>query len=300
MRHFSLLAILVMIGPFASTATPKASCQPDLVPKTVLAEGEAELRDELLTSMLDNARALVAQGKTDPELARQLRWTANEGVNIQSSEDLKKLTPAQMEALRLVSLLDPHPATWKEDVHFEGAPLEISLGAYPIFGLGRVVAHVTVQDLTLNGTVKERLLGVTFVLPLIDGDNTAVELPAVVRSVPMKWGTGNDRAKIKRRNSVANRHQRQFDHLVLGQPRLRLIHSVTSLSREKVMGRFIYILPGNGLNSRLIMQAPTNESAYAAVAQSLDTIFITAFTGEKEVRVINGYQNGDNKSPIKR
>jgi len=292
---------LALGAPLAQADRTDGCGQGLLIPKTVLEAGEAQLRDSILELLIAEARIAAAQSKVDPELAKQLRWTANEGVNIQSAEDMKALSPMQLEAMRIATLLDPAPAVWANVPHFADNPLEIALNSYPELGLGRVTAHLSLNDLTLNGNVKERLLGVTFIFPLIDGDNTSVELPAIITSMPMQWGRGNDRAKITRRRSLMGRHRRRFDQETLGQPRIRVLHSVISLGREKTpAGRFIYVLPDTEQNSSLIFKASANPLAKYALAKSLEGIFATALSAAKEVKVINGYQNGDNKSPMSR
>ncbi|MGE4131308.1 MAG: hypothetical protein AB7F86_06695 [Bdellovibrionales bacterium] len=298
--------LIVLLAGFATTnlyAHKGEPCQKRLTSQPHLTAEESELRDQILTLMIAEATPKVEAQQKDAELAQQLRWTANEGLDLSNgiTSFSKQTSPIQLEALRLATLLDSVGAEWKKKVHLGNDPLALDLGAFPQYGIDRVLAHISFQDLLLNELPKERLMGVTYEIRLTPGHLTSINLPKVSVSIPMSRGRGNDKQRWIRRNQVIRRHRSRFDSLTAQYESLRFLHTVVSLSRANAKAEpAIFLVPESELDSGLILRPPMKFSQVAELHLAIESLFEETFNGHKDVTVLTGYQNGESRNPAAR
>ncbi|MCB0379301.1 MAG: hypothetical protein KDD33_12480 [Bdellovibrionales bacterium] len=246
----------------------------------------------ILQSLVEKAERLVEQGEIDAKLAQKLIAEANKGIDISNPSP----SPLHMRAFAAAGKLKGQQARWTLVRRFTKNPQGVLLGEFPDQGIEAVKANVSFLDLQLNGAIKERLMGVTFVIRTTEGDLRSQDLPKVMKTIPMDWNKANSMPAYKRRLSLLHSHKELFDK-VADDPFYRVLHSVISLNR---LGRDVenFLIPTTEINPLTKLR----ESREAGMADpylvfALRDLFLTSLTGKRDVKVMNGYQNGDSRNP---
>jgi len=245
-----------------------------------------------LEALIEEAERLFRADQKDENLAQLLTATANQGIDIENMTDL------QLNAFRLAGLIKAPPKKeWKRLTRYKNNPKTLELGAFPERGIDFVRAHIIMSELTLNGKTQERLLGVTYEVSLTPGDGRSRDLEAVTEGKISTWEQANSEAKYKRRKRLIHILKEKFDYLARGED-TRLLHAVVSLARHKsILGS--YVLPKTQIDpiSAFSLEDQTLTENYEV---EMRNHFLSVLSGERDVTVLTGYQNGNARNPSHR
>ena len=247
--------------------------------------------DHNLERLVDEAELVLMDGKKDAELAALITSVANEGI------DVANMTSLQLEAFKIASLIKPPPRKeWVSGTRYRKNPKTVELGAFPERGIDFVRAHIIMRELKLNDKTQERLVGVTFEISLSEGDARSTDLDKITEAKIKTWTKANSHQAYRRRKHLTHILRESFDHLAKKENK-RLIHSVTSLSRNSstTMG---YTFPRTDLDPVVYIRERRPEQVHELSAY-LSNLFLAVLSGENDVTVLNGYQNGNTANPAR-
>lgn len=129
-----------------------------------------------LETLMVQARILVASKQTDATVAKALLEELNRGIDTEKADLV--LSPVQIEAFALARQIEPQKKRgWKSETFFVDEPFVLHLGHLREVGIENVSVGFTIHDLVLDGVVKERQIGMSFMFRPLPQDERSTRLP---------------------------------------------------------------------------------------------------------------------------
>jgi len=250
---------------------------------------EDQLTSVTLESLVEKARILVSQNKKDPDLSAQIKALAN----LKMGGDLSKMGPSEVEAFKLATQLGEAEKKWTFAKHLRENPIHIVVPVESQTGFSVVDAYITFTDLILNGSVMERVAGITFVMKIDPSDERVNTLKSETLSPIHGNDFGNTKARARRRFEVINFHQTKFA-AYKAKPNYRMIHTAFSLSR---IGKSKYLFPlsESDTTSNSLIRGTATETETFFMAQELASVFKGLLRGRRDIRLLQGFRSGGAK-----